>query len=82
MTEPCPGSILGQDQEYSPPLRLRAWREHRTLTQQELANRAGVARRTIVGLEAGSRRPHPSTLRALAAALGATPAQLRRVPPA
>jgi len=89
MTEPRPESIVGQDQECFPPegpglppLRLRAWREHRTLTQQELADRAGVARRTVVGLETGGRRPHPATLRALASALGATPAQLRRLPPA
>lgn len=52
------------------PLRLRAWREYRSLTQQELADRAGVARRTIVDAEAGKRTPRPATLRRLAAALG------------
>jgi len=82
MTDLCPESIVGPVPQYAPPLRIRAWREHRTLTQQELADRAGVSRRTVVGLETGARRPHPTTLRALASALGATPAQLRRLPPA
>ena len=66
----------------APPLRLRAWREYRALTQQGLAERAGVARRTVVALETGPQRPHPATVRALAAALKTTPEQLRSDPPA
>ncbi len=69
-------SILRQDQQY----RVRSWRERRALTQQELAERAGVARRTIVALETTGRRAHPATLRALAAALEVTIDQLRRGP--
>jgi transcriptional regulator with XRE-family HTH domain len=79
--EPRPERIVSQDQEYAPTLRLRAWREHRTLSQAELANSAGVARRTIVAPERTGRRAHPATIRALAAALGITTEQLRRDPP-
>ena len=83
MMEPRPKSIVGQDQQYESPdrLRLRSWREHRTLTQQELADLAGVARRTIVALETSDRHAHPATVRTLAAALGTTPEHLRRDPP-
>ena len=79
-----PERILGLVQKYSapPPLRLRAWREYRALTQQELADRAGVARRTVTALETGAQRPHPATVRALAAALSTTPEYLRSDPPA
>lgn len=79
--EPRPESIVRQDQEYAPTLRIRAWREHRTLSQAELAELAGVARRTIVALERTGRRAHPATIRALAGALGTTPEHLRRDPP-
>ncbi len=75
--EPRPQSIVRQDQQYE----LRAWRERRVLTQQELADRAEVARRTIVALETTGRRAHPATLRALAAALDVTVDQLRQKPP-
>ncbi len=64
-----------------PALRLRAWREYRAVTQAELADRAGVARRTIVGIEAGAHRPRPATVRVLAEALGVRPEQLRTTPP-
>ncbi len=60
---------------------LRLFRLRAGLTQQELADRAGVSRRTVVGLEAGSHRPHSATVRALAAALDAAPEQLRLAPP-
>ena len=50
---------------------LRVLRLNRGLTQAELATRAGVSEYTIVRLERGQRkRPHPSTRRKLAAALG------------
>ena len=78
-----PRHSKGYPQEYDDPaLRLRAWRELRALTQQELTDRAGVARRTVAGIEAGEQRPHPGTVRALAAALKITPEQLRSDPPA
>src|SRR5215470_14699588 len=40
------------------------------LTQEELAERAGVSRRAVADLERGARRsPHPATVRQLADAL-------------
>jgi transcriptional regulator with XRE-family HTH domain len=51
--------------------RLRALRLNLGLTQAELAARAGVSEFTVVRLETGKdRRPHPSTRRKLAEALG------------
>ena len=53
--------------------RLRAWRRRVLLTQEQLADRAGVSVRTIAGLEAGRvRYPRSDTLRRLADALGLT----------
>lgn len=57
--------------------RLREARDDRGLTQEELAERAGVARDTIAKLEQGQRRTaRITTLTALAMALGITPADL------
>ena len=53
--------------------RLRAWRRRVLLTQEQLADRAGVSVRTIASLEAGRvRYPRSDTLRRLADALGLT----------
>lgn len=50
---------------------LRRWREAAGLTQAELAERAGISDKAIGALESGRRqRPYPSTIRALADALG------------
>ena len=50
--------------------RLRALREAAALTQEELAQRAGLTSNAIGALERGERRrPYPHTVRALAAAL-------------
>jgi DNA-binding XRE family transcriptional regulator len=48
---------------------LRVWREHRGLTQQALADVAGVGKSYISQLEAGTKTGALGTLRALAAAL-------------
>ena len=51
--------------------RLRRLREAAGLTQEELAERAGVTPDAIGALERGARRhPYPTTVRALADALG------------
>ena len=50
---------------------LRACREHALLSQEQLAERAGLSARTIRELEAGRvRRPRGATVRLLAHALG------------
>jgi predicted ATPase/DNA-binding XRE family transcriptional regulator len=51
--------------------RLRTYRAAAGLTQEELAERAGLSRRGIADLERGARRsPHPQTVRRLGMALG------------
>jgi transcriptional regulator with XRE-family HTH domain len=53
--------------------RLRAWRQRALLTQEQLADRAGISVRTIASLEAGRvQHPRSDTLRRLADALGLT----------
>jgi len=60
------------------PPSLRELRERRILTQAELAERAGTTQPRIAMLETGRvGRPHPSTLRKLAAALDLDPADVR-----
>jgi transcriptional regulator with XRE-family HTH domain len=49
--------------------RLRTLRERAALTQQELAERAGVSRSTVLRLESGQDEPFPRTARRLARAL-------------
>jgi transcriptional regulator with XRE-family HTH domain len=56
--------------------RLRDVRHRLALSQEELAEASGVARSTIIKLEAG-RDAWPSTVRKLAAALGVKPADLQ-----
>jgi transcriptional regulator with XRE-family HTH domain len=55
--------------------RLREWRLRRLLTQEELAEKAGVGVTTIVRIEAGQ-GARISTLRKLAQALDITAEQL------
>ena len=59
---------------------LRAWREHRMLTQRELAAQSGVDQSTIVRIEHGAAPARFSTLRKLAQAFGIAPELLRREP--
>jgi transcriptional regulator with XRE-family HTH domain len=57
--------------------RIRHLRTRRVLTQQELADRAGIPRyQTILDIEKGRTRPRPSTLRKIAAALEVEPSAL------
>ncbi|MDQ2683006.1 MAG: helix-turn-helix domain-containing protein, partial [Chloroflexota bacterium] len=56
--------------------RLRRARESAGLSQEELAERAGLSPNAVGGLERGEhRRPYPATIRALAAALGMSDAE-------
>jgi transcriptional regulator with XRE-family HTH domain len=56
--------------------RLREFRRARALTQEELAEKAGVSPSTIVDIERGKHEPQIRTLRKLARALDTTPDKL------
>ena len=59
---------------------LRHWRVRAGLTQEELAERAGLTGDTIGALEQGTRRyPYPHTVAALADALGLLPEERARL---
>lgn len=64
-------------------LRLREWRQHLGITQQELAAKSGVAWATIKRLEHRENpdQAQPATRRKLAEALGITPVDLIGMPP-
>lgn len=65
------GSNASEDLDF---LRARHFRAARVLldwTQEELARRACVVRRTVVMIEAGTARTQPRKVRAVLAALGA-----------
>ena len=56
--------------------RLRLVRQGAVMSQEELAERSGVARDTISKLETGRRGAYPSTIRKLAASLDVQPQML------
>jgi transcriptional regulator with XRE-family HTH domain len=56
--------------------RLKDLRQRKALTQQQLAEKAGVNRVTIARIEGGKDEPFPTTLRKVADALGVDPAEL------
>jgi predicted ATPase/DNA-binding XRE family transcriptional regulator len=58
---------------------LRRYRVQAGLTQELLAERAGLGTRTIQGFECGERRPRRNTARQLAAALGLTDADREKL---
>lgn len=60
---------------------LRAIRERQSLSLTDLAARSDVAKGTIYRLEHGAPKPHPVTVRKLAAALGVEPHELRGIEP-
>jgi DNA-binding XRE family transcriptional regulator len=60
---------------------LRAWRQHQSFGQRELAQIAGLNQATLYNLEVLGRPAQPKTVRALARALGISVQQLRQVPP-
>src|SRR5215210_6127311 len=52
---------------------LRSFRQRAVMSQEQLAQKSGVARDTISKLETGQRRAYPSTIRKLAAGLEVEP---------
>ena len=52
---------------------LRGWRRRAVMSQEQLAERSGVARDTISKLETGRRKAYPVTVRKLAAGLDVEP---------
>lgn len=55
---------------------LKSIREKAGITQQELANKAGLSRNTIVNFEKGRRLPRVDDLKRIATALGVNPSVL------
>ena len=52
---------------------LRSFRQRAVMSQEQLAQKSGVARDTISKLETGQRKAYPSTIRKLAAGLEVKP---------
>jgi transcriptional regulator with XRE-family HTH domain len=52
---------------------LRSYRQRAVMSQEQLAEKSGVARDTISKLETGQRGAYPSTIRKLAAGLKVEP---------
>ena len=55
---------------------LRDLRRRAVMSQEQLAERSGVARDTISKLETGRRKAYPTTIRKLAAGLNTAPQML------
>ena len=55
---------------------LRGLRRRAVLSQEQLAEKSGVARDTISKLETGRRKAYPTTIRKLAASLDVEPQML------
>lgn len=55
---------------------IRAWREHRQLTQEQFAERVGINRAYLSKIETGKRRYDQPFLEAAAEALRCSPADL------
>ena len=63
------------------PAQLKAWRHFRGFTQQQLAERAQMARPNLIDLENGKRDCTLRTLEHLAEALNISPGKLLEEPP-
>jgi transcriptional regulator with XRE-family HTH domain len=55
---------------------LRSFRQQAVMSQEQLAEKSGVARDTISKLETGQRKAYPTTIRKLAAGLEVEPGLL------
>ncbi len=59
-----PGEIIRRELAGESPIKL--WREHRSLTQQELAKRVGISKPYLSQLETGKRQGTVETISAVA----------------
>ncbi len=66
--ELVPAVVVDRLLDGHPPLTV--WREHRQLSQAELARRSGVNRVQVIDIEAGRKTGSVTTLKKLAVALG------------
>lgn len=66
--ELIPASIIMRRLEGESPIKI--WREHRGLTQEQLAAAAGVSRALVAAIETGRRQGSTASVKKLAAALG------------
>lgn len=62
-----PDEILRRELDGESPVKL--WREHRKLTQQDLADKAGISKPYLSQIESGKRQGTVETLAAIARAL-------------
>lgn len=65
-----PGAVADAILDGASP--IKAWREHRGLTQDALAAQAGISKAYLCQIETGKRAGTVDTLKAIAAALGLT----------
>ncbi len=56
---------------------IRAWREYKNITQQEMAKRIGISQSAYSQMENPDANLRQTTLEKVAAAMGLTPEQLR-----
>lgn len=66
---------VGMSESQAVGARVKALRNLRFLTQEELARKAGISTRTLQAIESG-KSPRPSSARKIARALGITPEDL------
>jgi transcriptional regulator with XRE-family HTH domain len=67
--------------KFRPRWRIREWRDHRGLTQEQLAERANMTKSMISEIESGKKRLHDDHIAALSFALGVEePGDLLRNP--
>ena len=66
--EPVPHAVIKRLIAGESPVRV--WREHRGMTQQELATSAGIRKAYLSQIEGGKRVGSPKVLTALAKSLG------------
>jgi transcriptional regulator with XRE-family HTH domain len=77
-----PTNRTGRALDDEPLPNLRAWRHHQSYSLRELAKLAELNRATLQRLELLGTPARPRTVRVLARALGISPSELRRQPPA